>query len=177
MQEKLTIARPYAQAAFDEARAEGKLDDWSAALWALAACVGNADFVAVMDNPQVARARLTELVLAVLGKRLEGKRANLARLLVEAHRLYLAPEIAQVFDNLRAAAGGQQEVEVRSPYPLDAAERQLLAGKLRARLGREVRLEVVDDPTLIGGVVIRAGDTVIDLSARGRLSRIAGGLP
>lgn len=97
-------------------------------------------------------------------------------MLVENQRLGLLPGIAEQFEAERARAQRRETVEVRSAYPLGSEAEGAIARTMRERLGHEVDLEVKVDPSIIGGVVIRAGDRVIDGSVKGRLAQLAGAL-
>jgi F-type H+-transporting ATPase subunit delta len=128
------------------------------------------DFV---TNPKVTSAQKTELVLDIGAGRLDAEAKNLVRVLVENDRLVVLPEIAALYETRRREAEGQTKVVVSSALPLDPAVLQQLADALRAKLGQGVEITIEEDPSLIGGVRIRAGDTVIDGSVRGRLLQLA----
>ena len=113
------------------------------------------------------------MVLGVCGKALSETGNNLVKVLAGAGRLTIIPEINKLYEQLRAEAEGVIEVGVTSAYEL-APEQQATISKVMAkRLGRKVEITHEIDYSLIGGVVIRAGDTVIDASIRGRLKALA----
>jgi F-type H+-transporting ATPase subunit delta len=168
-----TIARPYAEAVFDRAKETGQLDAWSQALGLLAAASIDPQVAPQVANPNVPRERIRDLLIDVCGEGLPAEAANLVRLLADNGRLAAIPEIAELFEALREADLGVRQVLVRSAYPLDEGERQAIAAAMARRLGAEVELTVEEDPGLIGGVEIRAGDLVIDDSVRGKLKQIA----
>ncbi|MCC6201560.1 MAG: F0F1 ATP synthase subunit delta [Gammaproteobacteria bacterium] len=176
MQERLTIARPYALAAFDVARQQQELDSWSAALEFLAAVVGDQKLRELAADPRVGTERLTALLLDLGGARFNERQCNFIRTLVRAGRIEVAPEIAQLFAQRRADAEGTLNIEVVSAYPLDQQQQDAIAQAVRQRLGRNIVVNSSIDPGLIGGAVIRAGDMVIDLSVRGRLASLAASL-
>lgn len=172
MAETRTTARPYAEAAFATAQARNALPRWSEML-ALMAAVASDERVAELErDPTIGRERLTKLVLDICGPRLDDDGANFLKLLIANRRLPLLPEIATLFEEQRADAEGRVDVSVKSAFPLDAAQRERLEQGLKRRFGRKVRLTVAVDPSLIGGIEIRAGDTVIDGSAHGRLEQL-----
>jgi F-type H+-transporting ATPase subunit delta len=173
MAERSTIARPYAKAAFEAARAGKRLAPWSGALAALAAGVSDPAIQTLLGSPRIPRARLTEVFAELVGKELGEPGLNFLRLLAENRRLGLLPEIAQLFAELRAEAERAIEATVTSAVALDDRARAELTRALRKRLAREVTLKCETDPGLIGGAVIRAGDLVIDGSVRGKLERLA----
>jgi F-type H+-transporting ATPase subunit delta len=173
MADKSTIARPYAKAAFEEARDRGRLGPWSQTLRTAAAVVGDSRVESLLGNPHVTPAQLAGLVGEIAGPQLDEEGRNFLRTLADNHRLAVLPEIAALFDELKAEAEGVIDVTVTSAAPLDEAQRGQLAEALERRLRRSVRLQCATDPALIGGAVLRAGDLVIDGSLRGKLERIA----
>lgn len=168
-----TVARPYAEALFALARESGRLGEWSDTLQFLAAAMREPELIAFVTDPKLTPAQRAELMLAVGGARLDAEAKNLIRVLVENDRLVVLPEIAVLFETRRREAEGQTKVIVTSALPLDAAVLEQLAAALKAKLGQQVEITTEEDPSLIGGVRIRAGDTVIDGSVRGRLHQLA----
>jgi F-type H+-transporting ATPase subunit delta len=173
MADKSTIARPYARAAFEEARQTKRLAPWSEALHAAAAVVQDARVVALLGNPHVTPEELATLVIGIVGPKLGAEGGNFVRTLAANRRLACLPEIAALFEVLKDAAEGVADVSVTSATALDAAQQQRLAAALEKRLKRTVRLHCATDPRLIGGAVVQSGDLVIDGSLRSRLERIA----
>jgi F-type H+-transporting ATPase subunit delta len=173
MADKTTIARPYAKAAFAEARADSMLGAWSAALHTAAAVVVDPRVHSLLDDPHVTTEQLAQLVLDIAGAGLGEHGRNFVRTLAEARRLNCLPEIAALFDAYKDDAEGIADVSVTSAAPLDDRQQQSLTAALTQRLKREVRLHCTIDPELLGGAVLRSGDLVIDGSVRGRLERIA----
>lgn len=173
MAEKSTIARPYAQAVFELAREHKAFPAWSEQLALVAAVAADDAMRELIGNPNVERDRLVQLFLDICGDKLDVAGQNFIRLLAENKRLDVLPEIATVYEAMRAEAEGTIEAEVITALPLDEAQQQALAEKLRARLGRDIVLSIKTDESLLGGAVIRAGDVVIDGSAEGQLMRLA----
>ena len=176
MSEAITIARPYAQAAFDFAKQKGELKSWSALLTTAAAAAGDAQVAALIDNPQLTANQLLELMRALTEDAAGQPGQNFMRLLIEEHRLTVLPEIAEQFEQLRAEEEKSVDVEVSSAFALDEAHQQKITAALKARLGRDIRLHCTVDPALVGGAVIRAGDQVIDASVRTRLAEMSSAL-
>jgi F-type H+-transporting ATPase subunit delta len=173
MADKSTIARPYARAAFEEARLENKLEPWSEALHTGAAVVVDPRVDALLGNPHVTPEQLAQLVIGIAGPELGEHGANFVRTLAANRRLAVLPEIAELFDTLKDAEQGVADVSVTSAAPLGAGQQRELSAALAKRLKRTVRLHCATDPALIGGAVVRSGDLVIDGSLRTRLERIA----
>jgi F-type H+-transporting ATPase subunit delta len=170
MEDLSTIARPYAQAVLAQAQAEKQLGEWSDMLAFLAAAVRDPTLSGIVANPSVDADRLTKLLLQIGDGRLSPSGANLVRVLVENRRVDALPQIAKRYEAARSELEGRRQVQVISAYKMTAAQQKNLAKAVSARLGKEVELEASIDKSLIGGVIIRAGDTVIDASMRGRLA-------
>lgn len=168
-----TIARPYAEAVFKHAAETGKMDLWSEMLEFLAAVVRDPSIAGVIADPKLDKARKGELLLEIGGGRLSDEGANLVKLLAQNVRLSVMPEIATLFERLKSEHEGAIDVVVTAAFAVNPAQEQALATALRKNLGREVRISSKRDPELIGGVLIRAGDLVIDGSVRGQLTQLA----
>ena len=173
MADKSTIARPYAKAAFADARAHGRLAAWSEALRLAAQVVRDERVQALLGNPGVTPAQLAQLVSDIAGGGLDEDGRNFVRTLAENRRLAVLPEIAALFDELKDREEGVVDVRVTSAAPLPERQRDELAAALQRRLRRQIRLHCETDPQLIGGAVLRAGDLVIDGSLRERLVALA----
>jgi F-type H+-transporting ATPase subunit delta len=178
MADSSTIARPYAKALFDLASSERKLGEWSAALAAAAAVIGNPDAKRALANPGFddgARAALVGSVASsIKGGELLTSNAgkNLLRLLSENDRLTVLPEIAAQFDALKAEAENKVKVLVTAATQVDGGIAEQIKKALEQKLERTVELTLAVDPSLIGGAVIQADDMVIDGSVRTRLQRL-----
>ena len=172
MLEKATIARPYANAAFDQAIEEGKLSDWSAMLNLLGVIVSDSNMNQVINNPKLSNEQLYQFIADIGGDKFSQAGKNFIRILIDAERIGLAAEIFTIFENKRAAAEGISEVDVISAYPLDDAQVNVISDSISKRLGKKVDINTDEDKDLIGGVIIRAGDSVIDASIRGRLKEL-----
>lgn len=173
MTDKITVARPYARAAFEEARAHKVLGPWSDSLQRAAAVVKDPRVQNLLGNPAVTNAELAQFVIDLAGPQLDEQGRNFVQTLAENRRLAYLPEISTLFDELKDEAEGVVDVTVTSAAPLENAQRDALSAALQRRLKRQVRLHCETDPSLLGGAVLRAGDLVIDGSVRSRLDRIA----
>ena len=169
MQEKLTIARPYAHAAYGFAAEHGDVPAWSAMLNGLAQAVVHPDLEPLIAHPRVTNEQLQEILGEILGSLLNEKRTNFVSALLDAERLELAPEIAELFERQRAASEGVVDVRVESAFEMSDAERERLVKAMRERLGKDCEITTTVNAELIGGAVIRVGDSVIDISLKGRL--------
>ncbi|MDR1227568.1 MAG: F0F1 ATP synthase subunit delta [Azoarcus sp.] len=175
MAENVTLARPYADAAFELAQGAGALASWSEALDRLAAIAGDAGMQTCIADPGLSADRLAGLVLEVAGK-LTAEQQNFVRVLVDNERLQVLPEIRDLFVVLKNAHEGVLEARIASAFPLDDAALSSLKADLEARFKARIDATVTIDPELIGGVRIAIGDEVIDASVRGKLASMAAAL-
>jgi F-type H+-transporting ATPase subunit delta len=171
--ERATIARPYAKAAFEYARAAKAFAEWSQGLRAAAEIVADPRLAALTKDPQWSQADLVSIITDVAGDKLNPAMQNFVRVLAENHRLLLLPEIAAHYEQLRSQVENTVDVEVISAIALNDAQQDKLAAALSTRLKRKVRMQNSVDASLLGGAVLRAGDLVIDGSLKGRLQRLA----
>lgn len=173
MADRLTIARPYAKAAFAQAKAGGALGSWSEALSRAAAAVSDERVRGLFGSPKVTAAQLAQFVSEVAGSGLDQQGRNFIALLAESKRLPFLPEISQIFEQYKADAERVVDVTITSAAPMGADEQGKLTAALEKRFDRKVRVEAAVDPSLIGGAVVRAGDLTIDGSVKARLARLA----
>lgn len=176
MSEAITIARPYAQAAFDEAQKLNVLKAWSEMLLSMAEAIIHPEVQAAVANPRVAREQIEGLVEALAGSDASAQQRNFLRILADNRRLSVLPEIAAIYESLKAEAEKTVNVVVDSAFELSAAQQDKIVSSLKKRMGREINLTCTINKELLGGVVIRAGDKVIDGSARTRLGEMANAL-
>jgi F-type H+-transporting ATPase subunit delta len=169
MSQTLTLARPYARAAFGVARDENALAAWSQALAFAARVAADPRVAVLLGDPRLSDADAAALLAPSDAG--EGFGRFMATLAAN-RRLPLLPEIAGLFEELRAEAERVVKARVTSASELPAGELDSLKAALRKRFGREVEVETAVDPSLIGGAVIDAGDVVIDGSLKGKLERL-----
>lgn len=172
MSEALTLARPYARAAFEIARDAQALDAWSQALAFASAVAANASVIAMRNDPRVEPKVLVDMHLAD-AVAADGPVAHLFAQMAENDRLALLPEVAELFDAFKREAEAVLKVTVTSAQALDAAEVDKLKAALGKRYQRAIELDARVDERLIGGAIIDAGGQVVDGSVRGRLSQLA----
>ncbi|MGH8120179.1 MAG: F0F1 ATP synthase subunit delta [Gammaproteobacteria bacterium] len=173
MLENLTIARPYAKAVFEQAQAGGDLALWSTSLALLGRIVADPLMHKLIKNPKVSHEQLTGIVLVICGGHVDEKGKNFVRILVESGRLSVAKQISILYEELKAEAEGTAGVEVISAYPLEDRQQEQIRKVMAKRLGKKIEITTSVDQSLIGGAVIRAGDSVIDASLRGRLQQLS----
>ena len=172
MAENITLARPYADAAFQLARTTGALGPWQQALDRMAAVAADAQMVECIDNPRLQSSQVAQLFLAVVGS-VSAEQQNFVRLLVDNERLQVLPEIRDLYVELKNGQEGVQEADIASAFPLDDATLKNLVAELETRFKCKIQATVSLDPELIGGVRIAVGDQVIDASVRGKLAAMA----
>ncbi len=173
MAENVTIARPYAEAAFQLARNENALTAWAAALERMVAVAIHPEMANCIDDPRLLPAQLDTLFQGVVGEGLNASQQNFIRVLVDNGRLAVLPEIRDLFIALKNAEEGSKKANIASAFPIDAAAQQQLVADLERRFACKIEASVSIDPQLIGGVCISVGDQVIDASVRGKLAAMA----
>ena len=176
MAEPSTIARPYAEAAFRLADAQGKLADWSAALANLSAVAADGRVRAAIGDPNFPAAKIAGLFIAILSGKLTAEAENFVRVLAENDRLGVLAEIRAQYEALKNEREGTVEAEVYTAVEMDQAQVADLVSRLEKKSGRKVNARGSVDKSLIGGVKIVIGDQVIDGSARAQLGALESAL-
>ncbi len=176
MAENVTVARPYADAAFKLARGEGALGPWSEAMDRLAAIAAEPAIRACISDPNLSDDQIYKLILDVADDGLGTELRNFVRVLVDNDRLQLLPEIRDLFVQQKNEHEGVLEADIASAFPLDDATLATMKAVLEKRFKASLNVNVSIDPELIGGVRIAVGDEVIDASVRGKLANMAAAL-
>ncbi len=171
MSELTTIARPYAKAAFDFAVEANAIESWLEQL-TFAAQVSQDDTIQAYLSGGVSVEQATTLFLNVCGEQVDSKGQNFLKLLAENHRLLALPQVLTEFCELKAEHEKTVNVDVTSAIKLKAAQTKALSAALEKRLARKVKLNCKVDKNIISGLVIQAGDMVIDGSVQGKLNRL-----
>jgi F-type H+-transporting ATPase subunit delta len=173
MAEAVTIARPYAVAVFRLAKEKNALAKWSEMLGLASAVAADVQMHVLIEDPKLASADLERLFISICGDSLDASGVNLIKLLVEYDRLALLPEIASIYEDLKAQDEGTLDAEITAAAKLDDKQVKMLVSQLQVKFGKKVEAHVKVDPEIIGGIKIVVGDTVIDASVRGRLQELA----
>ena len=171
----LPSAKRYAQAVFDIAQASGATQEWDEQLSMIAQAAGIPEFIALMQAPEITPEERSKALEGVLPS-LSDQARNLLLLLARNRAVGVLPQVYDRFQELIDAAQGVVRVQVSSAIELTDDDQKRVTDQLSASLGRDVRLTTTVDPELLGGLVIRVGDRVIDGSARQRLSSLRGSL-
>ncbi|MBI3044129.1 MAG: F0F1 ATP synthase subunit delta [Betaproteobacteria bacterium] len=175
MAEAVTVARPYAEAVFALADADGTLGKWSQMLGVMATVAAAPEMAAATGNPNLASEQIYGLFAGACGD-LTTEAQNFVRVLIENDRLTLLPEIRDNFEELKNAREGVVDAVITTAYPLDGGQLAALVAELESRFKRKVNPQVQVDAELIGGARLQVGDEVIDGSVRGKLAEMAAAL-
>ena len=173
MSELATLARPYAEAVFKTAKESETFAQWSEMLAFLSAVAEDRDIEKIIGNPKVGKDRLLQLMLDISQDPLNAEGTNFLKLLVENGRLQLLPEIARLYEQSRAEDEGYIEVDVKTAFAFTKEEEKKFAASLEKKLSKTVHMNVEIDKSLIAGVLVKAGDTVIDGSIKGQIQQLA----
>ncbi|MBB1313227.1 MULTISPECIES: F0F1 ATP synthase subunit delta [Aliivibrio] len=167
-----TIARPYAKAAFDFAVEKNELNQWVQMLTFCSEVTKNKDMAQLLDGA-VAPEKLAEIFISICGEQLNEFGQNLIHIMAENGRLKVLPDVLDQYIFLQHEFEKVIDAEIISAIELTEQQKADIGAKLEARLERKVKLNCSVDEALLAGVIIRAGDLVIDNSVRGRLSRLS----
>jgi F-type H+-transporting ATPase subunit delta len=167
-----SAAKRYAQALFSLGKERDTLDAWQRDLALLANIVHDDRVADYLTNPSVTADRKLATLNAVLDANVRPETRNLARILVERNRTDLIPEIRELFDDLVRAERGITVADVTTAERLNQDEQELVRQKLESLTGNKVELALHIDPDIIGGIIVRIGDQVIDGSVRNKLEKM-----
>jgi F-type H+-transporting ATPase subunit delta len=172
MSELATLARPYAAAVFKRAKETNATEKWSQSLLFMVAVLSSKDISVVIDNPKVSNQRVSEFMLNICEGQIDKEEENFLKLLVHNKRLALLPYVAEIFESYKAEDEGYVDVDVFTAYPFIDEVGQSFITTLEEKLNKKVHMKLIVDASLIGGVLVRAGDRVIDGSIRGQLQHM-----
>lgn len=172
MAEAATLARPYALAAFDIARESNRFDHWSHVLEQLAQVIDTPKLNEYVSSPVHSTAAKATTVIDLLEDDLTESTKRFVRVLAENQRLDLIQEIRGTFEELLAEERKTLAVEVTTAVELTPQEIKAFDDALTRKYQREINLTIKVDPSIVGGALIRAGDTVLDGTVRGKLEKL-----
>jgi F-type H+-transporting ATPase subunit delta len=167
-----STARRYAEAARSLAEQDDSLGDWVAALESASSRSTDAEVMRVLADPAIAYEDRRRVAEAILGDSVTGHPRNLVLLLVRRGRIDLLPRVAAELRRMWEQRQGIVRAVVTSAAPLSESERDAVRDRLAAMTGGTVEIETQVDPSLLGGILVRIGDRLIDGSVRGRLERL-----
>ena len=172
MAEVATLARPYANAVFDLARSLDRMAEWSPMLGLLARAAQTKEVRALIAAPSLTGAAKAHQLVDVVRDEVDDRCRRFVHVLADNHRLDLLPEISAQYEVLKAEAEKILDVHITAAVELTDTQVDAYAAALRRRFDQDVNVSVSVDASLVGGAIVRAGDTVVDGSVRGRLSRL-----
>ncbi|WP_166738863.1 F0F1 ATP synthase subunit delta [Psychromonas algarum] len=172
MSELTTVARPYARAAFEFSVSNNNIDAWSSMLFFASEVAQDATMAKILTRDKAPK-ELADLFISICGDQLDESGQNFIKILAENGRLSVLPRVTQLFAELETEYKKEIDVDVVSAYALSKAQQGKLSTSLEQRLARKVNLNCSIDKSLITGMVITAGDLVIDSTASGQLSRLS----
>jgi F-type H+-transporting ATPase subunit delta len=169
---RTTTARRYAEAAFELAERDGTIDRWLAQLSTVAQAVADPELARRLEDPHIPLEARTAVVHQMLGKQMLPQLGNLLALALRRRRLESMPQVMREFRRLYNRRAGIVVATATSALALDAAEVAALQARLEKMTGAKIELETAVDPSILGGISVRIGDTLYDGSVRGRLERL-----
>ena len=173
MAESITIARPYAKAAFQAAKDSQALTEWSEMFGYASAVAADEEVQTILDHPALTSEQKAQFFIDVCGDKLTTEVKNFVFVLSENNRLGLVSDIAELFESYKAQLEQSIDVSIESAFELGDAQSEKLAQALSKKLDRKVVIASTVNQALIGGVIIRANDLVIDASVRGKIAKLA----
>jgi F-type H+-transporting ATPase subunit delta len=173
MAERTTIARPYAEAAFEAARENNDLAGFGAMLALAQTIAADPQMAEALSSPRLDADAKVSLFLSIAGDRFSAEMRNFVRILIDGDRIGVLPEVRSLYEMRKDEADGVAKATIETAMPIPAAQLAELTGVLERRFGKKIEVTVADNPALVGGARITVGDTVIDGSVRGKLAVMA----
>lgn len=167
-----SAAKRYAQAVFSLGKERDTLDAWQGDLALLDSIVQNDAVATYLTNPSITANEKLATLESALETNVQPETRNLAKLLVERNRTGLVPEIRELFDDQVRAERGIIIADVTTAERLNDAEQEFVRQKLEGLTGKTVELSLHIEPEIIGGIIVRIGDQVIDGSVRNKLEKM-----
>jgi F-type H+-transporting ATPase subunit delta len=164
-------ARRYARAVFELAEQEGQVDEWGRRLASIRELLSDPEVDAVLTNPTIPNDQRMALV-SEAPHVLEPESTNLAKLLIESNRVHDVAGIEAEFQRLADEAAGRLRAIVTTAVELTSNDRDRVEEELSKRLGKEIRMQVVVDPRILGGLKLQYGDRLVDASVSTRLQQL-----
>jgi len=164
-------ARRYAQAIFQIAQAKNKLDEWKKELRKISDLMKDLQVSDLIENPKVPFNLKAEFVKQKLEKA-DGLVLNLCYLLISKGKLKNAGQIADEYERLLDDCRGIKHAVVTTAVPVDESEKQKIISQLEKITGKKVSVKLQTNPAIVGGMVARIEDTLIDGSVHNRLDQL-----
>ena len=173
MAELAALARPYSEAVFALAEEKGQIDDWSYYLSFLTQIMSDKSLSKAANNPKVSKEDFQTAVLGICEGQMDDSGLNFVKLLIQNGRLQIVGAMAKQFEVKKAEKEGILDISVTSAFPFSESDLKDLTSSLSKSFGKKVKISVKEDSSLIGGMIIRAGDKVIDGSLSGQIQQLA----
>ncbi len=173
MAEAITVARPYAEAVYKHAVASESLEQWSKILRLAASVVEHDDIKPLISNPVISVKQLGEVFIEIGKGKYNSEARNLMMLLAENKRIFILPQISQLFEQLKAQHEGVLEAKIVSAFAIEGKQLKKLVDDLEQKFKRKIDAQVSVDSELIGGIKVEIGDEILDASVRGKLDAMA----
>nr|WP_136250713.1 F0F1 ATP synthase subunit delta [Ningiella ruwaisensis] len=171
MSDLMTVARPYAKAAFNYAAENQAIDKWLEMLGFAAEVTKNADMREYL-NASHSAVTVSDVFINICGDQLDEAGQNFVKVLAENSRLLLLPTIFAMFSDMKVEFEKEISVDLTSASTLTKQQIDNISEALERRFERKIQLNCNVDPSLIAGFVVKAGDTVIDSSINSKLNRL-----
>ncbi|MCH9698585.1 MAG: F0F1 ATP synthase subunit delta [Gammaproteobacteria bacterium] len=172
MSAQITLARPYAKAIFNQAKLSDKVEQWSEWLNYLDILTSDPEMEMFIQSPKSSKDKVSQVLTEIAEKHVGDQAKNLIALLTMNKRLSIVPDIVALFEQYRANDEGSVNVQVTVPYGLEDHERNTIVTALQSALNKTIQLDATVDASIIGGMIVRAGDQIIDGSVLGNLNRL-----
>lgn len=172
MAELMTIARPYAEAAFAIAKEKNQLTEWSEELANLSTIASDDAMQAMIGNPEYSDEKVLSVFESVMGESLTAEGKNLLSVMAENKRLAALPDVSETFEELKAAEEKRVRATIITARKATVEQKKKLSAALNAKFDAEVEISYEEDPDLIAGIKIKVGDWAIDGSAVSQLNKL-----
>lgn len=166
------IARPYAKAAFEYAAEKKEIVAWNEFLEKAGMIVKDRQIQALLRNPKIDTSAKLNLIINLCNCNDNNEQKNLLAILAKHHRLIVIPYLVSLFKELVEQHDNTVDVMITTAFAFSVEQQKKLQEALKIRLGKTIHIKIVEDKKLIGGVIIQAGDLVIDASVQGKLKRL-----
>jgi F-type H+-transporting ATPase subunit delta len=167
-----SAGRRYAQAVFSIAREQNKLEQWAADLENMDSAFNHSSLRNFLDNPKTTRENKIRFIREVLGSKINPEALNLAQLLVHRNRQHAVTDVFHEYIKLWNKLRGIEIAEVTTAIPIGTTEQEAIRNRLSAITGKQITVQMKVDPEIVGGLIARIGDTLIDGSVRTRLQNL-----
>ena len=172
MANTMTLARPYARAAFEHAKQHNTLAEWLDVLQTVGVMVLHEEVRDYIKNPKVSTEQIITLFAEVAGKKLTQQQENFFQLLAQGKQFALLSDIASLYTRLYEENDAVVSVDVSSACEMSAAQQEKMQAALEKRIGKKIKLHCTVDPKLLGGAIVRTPEWVMDGSVTGKLQQL-----